>query len=124
MASLRVRSDRRIACRGVDCRRVNAIARRTESAGHNCPNVERENAMSNVPTLVYAAGLSLIAAMAPVMATAADPQKTVILVHGAFVDGSSWSRVIPLLQADGLRVIAVQNPLTSLADDVAATKRA
>ena len=48
----------------------------------------------------------------------------VVLVHGAFADGSSWSKVIPLLQAKGLHVIAVQNPLTSLADDVAATKRA
>lgn len=50
--------------------------------------------------------------------------KTVILVHGAFADGSSWAKVIPLLQARGLNVVAVQNPLSSLADDVAATKRA
>ncbi|GAB4036112.1 alpha/beta fold hydrolase [Spirosoma gilvum] len=48
----------------------------------------------------------------------------VVLVHGAFADGSSWSKVIPLLEAKGLTVIAVQNPLTSLADDVAAAKRA
>jgi pimeloyl-ACP methyl ester carboxylesterase len=46
------------------------------------------------------------------------------LVHGAFADGSSWAKVIPLLEAKGLHVVAVQNPLTSLADDVAATKRA
>jgi len=50
-------------------------------------------------------------------------EKTVILVHGAFADGSSWETVIPLLQAKGLHVVAVQNPLTSLADDVAAVKR-
>jgi pimeloyl-ACP methyl ester carboxylesterase len=50
--------------------------------------------------------------------------RNVILVHGAYADGSSWSKVIPLLQAAGLNVIAVQNPLTSLADDVAATKLA
>jgi pimeloyl-ACP methyl ester carboxylesterase len=50
--------------------------------------------------------------------------KTVILVHGAWADGSSWSKVIPLLEARGLHVVAVQLPLTSLADDVAATKRA
>jgi pimeloyl-ACP methyl ester carboxylesterase len=50
-------------------------------------------------------------------------QKTVVLVHGAFADGSSWDKVIPLLQARGLKVVAVQNPLTSLADDVAAAKR-
>jgi pimeloyl-ACP methyl ester carboxylesterase len=46
-----------------------------------------------------------------------------VLVHGAFADGSSWNKVIPLLQAKGLKVVAVQNPLTSLADDVTATKR-
>jgi pimeloyl-ACP methyl ester carboxylesterase len=50
-------------------------------------------------------------------------EKTVVLVHGAFADGSSWDTVIPLLQAKGLHVVAVQNPLTSLADDVAAAKR-
>ncbi len=48
----------------------------------------------------------------------------VVLVHGAYADGSSWSSVIPILQATGLKVTAVQNPLTSLADDVAATTRA
>ena len=50
--------------------------------------------------------------------------KNVVLVHGAFADGSSYAKVIPLLEARGLNVIAVQNPLSSLADDVAATKRA
>jgi pimeloyl-ACP methyl ester carboxylesterase len=53
-----------------------------------------------------------------------SPIRNVVIVHGAFADGSSWDKVIPLLQAKGIRVIAVQNPLTSLADDVAATKRA
>ncbi|MGE7438053.1 alpha/beta hydrolase [Kitasatospora sp. NPDC001175] len=48
----------------------------------------------------------------------------VTLVHGAYADGSSWSKVVPLLQAAGLEVVAVQNPLTSLQDDVAATNRA
>lgn len=47
----------------------------------------------------------------------------VVLVHGAYADGSSWSEVIPLLQQAGLRVTAVQNPLTSFKDDVDATKR-
>src|SRR5580765_3656619 len=50
--------------------------------------------------------------------------KNVVIVHGAWADGSSWSKVIPLLQARGLHVVAVQNPLTSLADNVAATRRA
>jgi pimeloyl-ACP methyl ester carboxylesterase len=48
---------------------------------------------------------------------------TVVLVHGAFADGSSWDKVIPILEARGLHVVAVQNPLTSLADDVASVKR-
>lgn len=48
---------------------------------------------------------------------------TIVLVHGAFADGSSWQKVIPILQGDGYTVIAVQNPLTSLPDDVATTKR-
>ncbi|MGN5479777.1 hypothetical protein ACTMU2_31720 [Cupriavidus basilensis] len=48
-----------------------------------------------------------------------------VLVHGAFADGPSWNKVIPLLQAKGLaNVVSVQNPLSSLADDVAATRRA
>jgi pimeloyl-ACP methyl ester carboxylesterase len=49
--------------------------------------------------------------------------KNIVLVHGAFADGTSWSKIIPLLEAEGYNVVAVQNPLTSLADDVAFTKR-
>jgi len=56
--------------------------------------------------------------------TPANAAASVVFVHGAWADGSSWSKVIPLLQAKGLHVVAVQIPLTSLADDVAATKRA
>jgi len=48
----------------------------------------------------------------------------VILVHGAWADGSSWSKVIPLLLDGGLRVTAVQLPLTSLKGDVATVVRA
>ena len=53
-----------------------------------------------------------------------EPIKTIVLVHGAFADGSSWAKVIPLLTAKGFRAVAVQNPLSSLADDVTATHRA
>jgi pimeloyl-ACP methyl ester carboxylesterase len=49
--------------------------------------------------------------------------KNIVLVHGAFADGSSWSKIIPLLDEMGYHAVAVQNPLTSLADDVAFTKR-
>jgi pimeloyl-ACP methyl ester carboxylesterase len=49
--------------------------------------------------------------------------RNVVLVHGAWADGSSWAEVIPPLQAAGLKVTAVQNPLTSLKDAVTATRR-
>jgi pimeloyl-ACP methyl ester carboxylesterase len=49
--------------------------------------------------------------------------KTIVLVHGAFADGSCWAKVIPLLMKRGLKAIAVQNPLSSLADDVTAAHR-
>ena len=49
--------------------------------------------------------------------------KNIVLVHGAWADGSSWSKLIPLLTAKGLRPVAVQNPLNAIADDVASTKR-
>ena len=63
--------------------------------------------------------------LVPALASAADRkrQKTVVLIHGAFAGGSSWDKVIPLLEARGLKVVAVQNPLTSLADDAASVKR-
>jgi pimeloyl-ACP methyl ester carboxylesterase len=64
------------------------------------------------------------AAFVPGLALAAPvEQTTVVLVHGAFADGSSWNKVTPLLQAKGLKVVSVQNPLSSLADDVAAVQR-
>jgi pimeloyl-ACP methyl ester carboxylesterase len=53
-----------------------------------------------------------------------DGVKNVVLVHGGFVDGSGWQGVYDLLKKDGYNVSIVQNPTTSLADDVAVTKRA
>jgi len=49
--------------------------------------------------------------------------KTIVLVHGAWADGSSWDKVVPLLIEKGHKVVAVHQPLSSLADDVAAVKR-
>jgi pimeloyl-ACP methyl ester carboxylesterase len=56
--------------------------------------------------------------------TNATNTPNIILVHGAWADGSSWNKVIPILKNAGHRVIAVQLPLHSLADDVATVKRA
>ncbi len=72
---------------------------------------------------------ALLAMIVPAVKATAQTQpiagaKTVLLIHGAWADGSSWSKVIPLLEAKGLHVVAVQIPLTSFADDVAATQRA
>ena len=70
-------------------------------------------------TALAAAGFSGAA-----LAATPSPQPSVVIVHGAFADGSDWAKVIPLLQREGLQVTAVQNPLSSLADDVAAARRA
>ena len=55
--------------------------------------------------------------------TVSAPKPSIVLVHGAWADGTSWQHVIPRLEKDGYNVIAVQNPLTSLADDLATTRR-
>jgi pimeloyl-ACP methyl ester carboxylesterase len=74
---------------------------------------------------VFAAAVLLTFSSFLARAVAAEPVKAhnVVLVHGAWADGSSWSEVIARLQSAGLHVTSVQNPLTSLADAVAATKR-
>jgi pimeloyl-ACP methyl ester carboxylesterase len=57
------------------------------------------------------------------MAGAAEVLDSIVLVHGGFVDGSGWEQVYNMLKNDGYAVSVVQNPTSSLADDVAATKR-
>jgi len=89
----------------------------------NAPLVPKLTAFSIATGLAFGAWLSPgVVAAAP--AAAASQQVSVILVHGAWADGSCWNDVVPLLQEKGLTVVAVQNPLSSLADDVAATQRA
>lgn len=72
---------------------------------------------------LWVALLACSAFSAWVQAASPAPIRNIVLVHGAFADGSSWSKVIALLQRDAYHVTAVQNPLTSLTDDVAATQR-
>jgi pimeloyl-ACP methyl ester carboxylesterase len=57
------------------------------------------------------------------MTSAENTNPSVVLVHGAYADGSSWSEVIKCLQDAGIAATAVQNPLTSLADDAEHTRR-
>src|SRR4051794_18106894 len=86
-------------------------------------------------TLIATGAVGVAAALAgcsgsPMSAAQRSPRvrregvRNVVLVHGAYADGSCWVDVIRRLQAAGLTATAVQNPLTSLADDAAATQRA
>lgn len=71
------------------------------------------------------AGAAALGVMAVAEKVSAQPlARNVVLVHGLFADGSSWSEVIPRLQAAGLNVTSVQNPLTTLQEAVAATQKA
>jgi pimeloyl-ACP methyl ester carboxylesterase len=80
-----------------------------------------ENSMRDKPLVTAVAAVALLsAAIAPAQA---EPVRNVVIVHGAFADGSGWQRVADILGKDGYTVSVVQEPLTSLADDVAATKR-
>src|SRR5258708_24931225 len=69
--------------------------------------------------------IALMIAMSGTMAHAQTKPaaKNIVIVHGALVDGSSWRAVYDILTKDGFHVTIVQEPLTSLAEDVDATKR-
>jgi pimeloyl-ACP methyl ester carboxylesterase len=74
---------------------------------------------------VLAAGIGAALALAGAGQAQAQqqPVRNIVLVHGAFADGTSWGKVIPILESRGFHVVAVQNPLTSLEDDANATRR-
>src|SRR6185295_17619791 len=76
--------------------------------------------------LPFIAALSRGARAAPIQGQAqrAMQRPTIVLVHGGFVDGSGWEGVFHRLRRNGYTVSVVQNPTTSLSDDVAATRRA
>jgi len=79
--------------------------------------------VKTLPALALAAAMTVSAATA----THAGPRssvKSIVLVHGAFVDGSGWQGVHSILKRDGFDVTIVQNPTASLDEDVAATTRA
>ncbi|MDH6230883.1 pimeloyl-ACP methyl ester carboxylesterase [Mesorhizobium soli] len=80
--------------------------------------------MSSLFTLLAAASALALGVSATATKAQAADVKSVVLVHGGFVDGSGWQGVYDILKKDGYDVTIVQNPTTSLADDVAVTKRA
>ena len=80
--------------------------------------------MSNTATMIASAAIALGVNASGALAADTAKVKNVVLVHGGFVDGSGWEGLYHLLKKDGYNVTIVQNPTTSLADDVAVTKRA
>src|ERR1700679_794079 len=74
-------------------------------------------------TIATAGAVSTLIRSAAAAPQAAPVARNVVLVHGLFADGSSWSEVIPRLQAAGLNVTSVQNPLTTLPEAVASAER-
>lgn len=77
--------------------------------------IKRKAVVSLVTAALMITGVSRAADAAPV--------KNIVLVHGAFVDGSGWKPVYDILSRDGYKVTLVQEPLTSFAEDIAATRR-
>jgi hypothetical protein len=83
--------------------------------------IMKESSMLSKRVVMATAAVALLsAAVAPARA---EPAKNVVLVHGAFADGSGWKPVADILRQDGFTVSIVQEPETSLADDVTATNR-
>ena len=73
--------------------------------------------------IALAAALTAAGCLTGAQGAPTSTVKNIVLVHGALTDGSTWRGVYDILTKDGFRVRVVQQPLTSLADDVAATKR-
>src|SRR6202522_1985541 len=71
----------------------------------------------------FATALAALTLAAGASAATSPPTKNVVLVHGAFADGSGWMAVAKILEKDGFKVGVAQPPETSLEDDVAATNR-
>jgi len=74
-------------------------------------------------TLIAGVATSLLGRSSKAQAQSAVSARNVVLVHGAYADGSCWSEIIPLLTAKGFKVSAVQLPLSAVAEDVAAATR-
>ena len=72
---------------------------------------------------VFLAGAAALFLASAAMPASADPVKNIVLVHGAWVDGSGWKPVYDILTGQGFHVSMVQEPETSFADDVTAAKR-
>jgi pimeloyl-ACP methyl ester carboxylesterase len=91
----------------------------------NKSEFNQEINMMRLTNVILAGSIGVVTALTSA-SEAQSPQqvvKNIVLVHGAFADGTSWGKVIPILESRGFHVVAVQNPLTSLSDDANATMR-
>lgn len=86
--------------------------------------MEKQSLKNKLKGTAVAIGIALSATVGAVTETNAQAVKNVVLVHGAFADGSGYKALYTELTKKGYHVTVVQNPLTSLEDDVAATKLA
>jgi pimeloyl-ACP methyl ester carboxylesterase len=86
-------------------------------------NLNRIRAAMATRAATVATAIAVLMAGSAARAAPASPIRNIVLVHGAWVDGSGWKPVYEILTRDGYNVSLVQEPLTSLADDVAATRR-
>ena len=84
--------------------------------------MKKSNLTAKLKTGLLATAIASSAIVIPTAETQAQEVKNVVLVHGAFADGSGWKALYSVLTRKGYNVTIVQNPLTSLEDDVAATK--
>jgi pimeloyl-ACP methyl ester carboxylesterase len=100
-----------------------AVVPAPEPAAEPAMEASEPEAPAPAPMAPAAPPAAKPAMAAPPAAPMTGPVHNIVLVHGAFVDGSSWNGVVAKLQQKGYHVSSVQNPLTSLADDVAATRR-
>src|SRR6476620_2583613 len=83
-----------------------------------------QNVKSKIMKTLSILILSLMVLTGAMAQTIGNEKPTIVFVHGIWADGSCWSNEIAALQAKGYPVVSVQNPITSLADDVATTQRA
>jgi pimeloyl-ACP methyl ester carboxylesterase len=85
---------------------------------------QQENKLKNIHVkLIATASILMTGALPSAQAAPAGGVKNIVIVHGALADGSGWKGVYDILTKDGYKVSIVQEPLTSIADDVAATQR-
>jgi pimeloyl-ACP methyl ester carboxylesterase len=88
-------------------------------------NMEKQSFLRTVKSPLMCLVVLMMAAFFPAKTIhAQSPVKNIVLVHGAFADGSGWKGIYEILTRKGYRVTIVQNPLSSLEDDVAATNLA